>query len=283
MFLGPYDGRSVALLQKLKGVLTNPNCEYGANYVAIHTLAQWSKCSDVLSKRTSPTRQAMLLEMEGSPDLALLDTSDDTKPPKESSGNSNSHFYDPKLALIASLKEWFIEFSIPRRKPEHYKPVKDAKSVAKAIDAEQMVSDPNDFESPGAAPSSPPRVESALSCASPIEQFTFEDLCLLVDYFYLPHQHGEQALSLLREFCWLKENAPGYGMLQSYEKLSDGVNVGSASGVEDVSGVEGVSDKRRGLEKMEPDDGLRSDGEATCESPLDEGMNLADVSCVSVL
>ena len=29
----------------LAGVMTNPNCEYGANFVAIHTLAQWSKCS----------------------------------------------------------------------------------------------------------------------------------------------------------------------------------------------------------------------------------------------
>ena len=25
--------------------MTNPNCEYGANFIAIHTLAQWSKCS----------------------------------------------------------------------------------------------------------------------------------------------------------------------------------------------------------------------------------------------
>jgi len=24
--------------------MTNPNCEYGANFVAVHTLAQWSKC-----------------------------------------------------------------------------------------------------------------------------------------------------------------------------------------------------------------------------------------------
>ena len=28
----------------LTGVMTNPNCEYGANFIAIHTLAQWSKC-----------------------------------------------------------------------------------------------------------------------------------------------------------------------------------------------------------------------------------------------
>jgi protein O-GlcNAcase/histone acetyltransferase len=24
--------------------MVNPNCEYGANFVAINTLAQWSKC-----------------------------------------------------------------------------------------------------------------------------------------------------------------------------------------------------------------------------------------------
>ena len=25
--------------------MTNPNCEYGANFIGIHTLAQWSKCT----------------------------------------------------------------------------------------------------------------------------------------------------------------------------------------------------------------------------------------------
>lgn len=25
--------------------MLNPNCEYGANFVPIHTLAQWSKCT----------------------------------------------------------------------------------------------------------------------------------------------------------------------------------------------------------------------------------------------
>lgn len=45
VFLGPYQGRSPDLIPKLRGVLTNPNCEFGANYVAIHTLAQWSRCN----------------------------------------------------------------------------------------------------------------------------------------------------------------------------------------------------------------------------------------------
>lgn len=44
VFLGPYSGRSPELIYNLNGVMTNPNCEYGANFVAIHTLAQWSHC-----------------------------------------------------------------------------------------------------------------------------------------------------------------------------------------------------------------------------------------------
>lgn len=45
VFLGPYSGRSPKLIPLLKGVLSNPNCEFYANTIAIHTLAHWSKCS----------------------------------------------------------------------------------------------------------------------------------------------------------------------------------------------------------------------------------------------
>ncbi len=211
----------------------------------------------------------MLLEMEESPDLTSLDISHDVKSKEFSSGNGDS-FYDPKLALVASLKDWFTEFKIARRKPEHYKPVKDAESIAKAIDAEQMgCSDQEEIGSSAIGVPSPPRVEGAIiDVASISEQFTFKDLCLMVDYFYLPHQHGEQALHVLKEFCWLKENAPGYSLLQSYEKLKGCVQVDCVGGV--GGGV-------RSVEKMERDDGLSSDGE-TCDSPLEEGMSLVDVS-----
>ena len=43
LFLGPYDGRSSELIPYIRGVLTNPNCEFEANFIAMHTLAQWSK------------------------------------------------------------------------------------------------------------------------------------------------------------------------------------------------------------------------------------------------
>ncbi|XP_076812600.1 protein O-GlcNAcase-like [Clavelina lepadiformis] len=41
VFLGPFKGRSTHLIPHITGVLTNPNCEFEANFVAMHTVASW--------------------------------------------------------------------------------------------------------------------------------------------------------------------------------------------------------------------------------------------------
>lgn len=38
--------RPTELISKLRGVLTNPNCEFYPNFVAIHTLATWCRSAD---------------------------------------------------------------------------------------------------------------------------------------------------------------------------------------------------------------------------------------------
>ncbi|XP_071946963.1 protein O-GlcNAcase-like isoform X2 [Antedon mediterranea] len=40
-----------------------------------------------------------------------------------------------------------------------------------------------------------------------IDKLTLEDVALLVDLFYLPYEHGKQAVHLLEECFWLKSNA----------------------------------------------------------------------------
>ncbi|XP_065187577.1 protein O-GlcNAcase-like [Sycon ciliatum] len=45
LFLGPYQDRPIDLHQHIRGILTNPNCEYEANYVAIRTLAMWANAA----------------------------------------------------------------------------------------------------------------------------------------------------------------------------------------------------------------------------------------------
>ena len=277
LFLGPYSGRSTALIPKLNGVLTNPNCEYGANYIPIHTLAQWAKCGMALARRPSPTKQAMMLEMEGSNNatagstgedntlssLALLPSSSKMADIQQSKGDVS--LYDPKVALEISIRQWCHEFNIPRRKPEHYKPVKDASSVAMAFDAgdHDVISEQTGEGAPLLSPKikdidaikdTPPSVTS--------DPFTLEDLRYLVDYFYLPHLHGDRAINLLEEFCWLKENAPGYELLQINDKLKNS----SLSDEEDKE-TPMASTAR---ERIIANDGMRSDGEASESIPGEE-------------
>ncbi len=114
VFLGPYSGRSPEIIRCLRGVMTNPNCEYGANFVAIHTLAQWSKCR---LDGTQPYRNAndavtadIRLEISagadhGDDDVDSLscDIFDD-----DSAGDI---VYEPKKALARAVKAWLPEFS----------------------------------------------------------------------------------------------------------------------------------------------------------------------------
>ena len=55
VFLGPFDGRETEIFDHLNGILTNPNCEYECNFVAIHTMVTWINCctgSDYVSPKS---------------------------------------------------------------------------------------------------------------------------------------------------------------------------------------------------------------------------------------
>jgi protein O-GlcNAcase/histone acetyltransferase len=43
IYLGPYSGRLPELLEEISGVLSNPNCEFEANYVPLRTLAMYAR------------------------------------------------------------------------------------------------------------------------------------------------------------------------------------------------------------------------------------------------
>jgi len=102
VYLGPYSGRSPDIIPKLRGVMTNPNCEYGANFVAIHSLAAWSRCTvdgcETLSTNDTVTSD-IKLEL-GSPGELV--------PPPPS--NLPSHVYHPRHALRAAVSQWLPEF-----------------------------------------------------------------------------------------------------------------------------------------------------------------------------
>ncbi|XP_041641104.1 protein O-GlcNAcase [Cheilinus undulatus] len=81
LFLGPFKDRPTELIAKLRGVLTNPNCEFYPNFVAIHTLATWCKANTD----------------GGQKDVEMGEEEQDPN-------------YSPQKALTLALTEWLEEF-----------------------------------------------------------------------------------------------------------------------------------------------------------------------------
>lgn len=100
VFLGPYSGRNCELIPFLRGVVTNPNCEFHANFVAIHTLAQWSRCNSQVN-------------VDSISDIKLETENDDNdeSPPNYLGQN----MYHPRVALKAAIRDWLQEFSEERK------------------------------------------------------------------------------------------------------------------------------------------------------------------------
>lgn len=167
IFLGPFKDRSTDLIPKLRGVLTNPNCEFYPNFVAIHTLATWCKAT--------PYEEPSDVEMR----------EEDQDP-----------CYSPQKALNLALTEWLQEFLNTDQPggPQH-----PASRLRKDnFDEEPMQTDLGE----GAYVPGPD--ENPLYTAEPL---TLDDLKLLSDLFYLPYEHGATAQIMLQELDWLKNHS----------------------------------------------------------------------------
>lgn len=85
VMLGPFKGRSDGLIPKLRGLLTNPNCEFQLNFVAIHTLATWCKSyntTGVKVKDYSPEGALQLALSDWLTEFAVSDQACDTQETK---------------------------------------------------------------------------------------------------------------------------------------------------------------------------------------------------------
>ncbi|KAJ9585196.1 hypothetical protein L9F63_002999, partial [Diploptera punctata] len=124
VFLGPYSGRTPDLIPKLRGVLTNPNCEYGANFVAIHTLAQWSRCN-VDGKRDPSINDSV------SADIKLETETEDGGVGEDVPSTLSPNMYHPRRALRNAINEWLEEFN--KSKPAWGPIAKPQQLVAAAV------------------------------------------------------------------------------------------------------------------------------------------------------
>nr|CAD7196935.1 unnamed protein product [Timema douglasi] len=237
VFLGPYSGRSPDLIPKLRGVLTNPNCEYGANFVAIHTLAQWSRCN-VDGKRDPSINDTV------SADIKLETETEDGGVGEDVPSTLSPNMYHPRQALRNAINEWLPEFFRPRAvwgpiaKPQQVVaaavPIPIIPSVNTCMSltttttscssATLPLINSNQLQALAEVCSSVTTSISEATLLAPVsgavmnslisetkvvceKALTHEDLALLCDLFYLPFEHGGQGIQLLQEFNWLKSNA----------------------------------------------------------------------------
>ncbi|XP_061380043.1 protein O-GlcNAcase isoform X2 [Danaus plexippus] len=104
IFLGPYCGRSPELIPLLRGVLSNPNCEYNANMIPIWTLAHWARCSLDAPAHMEAVSWDIKLERESEQGIC-----EDEVPL-----TLGKHVYHHRQALRQAINEWLPEFSIPK-------------------------------------------------------------------------------------------------------------------------------------------------------------------------
>lgn len=146
MFLGPYDGRPIHLYIHLRGILTNPNCEFESNFIAIHTLSTWIKCARMTffgeeevgqqnnsnskdSKDIEPMEDEFIVD-SGSNENQLDVESKEEKIDSTMEMDSETipemvqpvlpkpitilKAYNPEDALKLAVSEWLREFSNPK-------------------------------------------------------------------------------------------------------------------------------------------------------------------------
>uniref|UniRef100_A0A669C7L4 Protein O-GlcNAcase n=1 Tax=Oreochromis niloticus TaxID=8128 RepID=A0A669C7L4_ORENI len=243
LFLGPYKGRSTELIPRLKGVLTNPNCEFESNFVAIHTLATWYKSNmNGVRKDVVMSRQVPQSGAKGTG----IDVSSMTAPSLCSSTTVTTVFQQPIMspAICSTCVE--VEKKDSDEEPMEMVVEKQDEAEPEAevdpeekhvgpILADKMAEDlkPMDTDKESLAESKSPEEsiqedsgsdiapmqtddqlkqevfvpgpnEKALFTAEPL---TLEDLCLLAELFYLPYEHGPKAMQMLKEFNWLRANS----------------------------------------------------------------------------
>ncbi|KAJ8026164.1 Protein O-GlcNAcase [Holothuria leucospilota] len=110
LFLGPFQGRSTDLRPYLNGFMTNPNCEYNANFMAIHTLGSWFKDSEKAAGDT--TRDSTIENPTISAEIKLETEGENLPLQRNFHGN-----YNPKLASQAAIADWmklFMEAKDPQ-------------------------------------------------------------------------------------------------------------------------------------------------------------------------
>uniref|UniRef100_A0A8C7U1G5 protein O-GlcNAcase n=1 Tax=Oncorhynchus mykiss TaxID=8022 RepID=A0A8C7U1G5_ONCMY len=188
LFLGPFKGRYPQLATQLRGLLLNPNCEFEANYIPLHTLGTWYRTGRK-EKKGRQSRQAD--QRSSGQKLGTLESENclpttregRPKPPREPPQGDSPPPSSPEG-----------EEGVRRGEKEGRSEGGDGEEREKKLHNNQFQQGPGQPRSPGGVLC----VEKAPLSESQIR--------LLVGLHYLPHEHGPSAQRLLQDLTWLKEH-----------------------------------------------------------------------------
>ncbi|XP_076026880.1 protein O-GlcNAcase [Genypterus blacodes] len=222
LFLGPFKGREPQIRNHLRGLLLNPNCEFEANYIPLHTLGSWYRSGheerkdeepeycpdralsdalhdwmDELNQPLQPGRQSKQTEQRASGPTSRCKTPDRSDCPPPFRGSS---------AMAKPLPVFPLNPSSPPTSPTNVKGERKGQEVEKPNPPNR----PN-HQAPVCRPGAPSgggRGQKAqgqgLSGGKGL--LSESQVRLLVGLYYLPHEHGTSAEKLLQDLTWLKSN-----------------------------------------------------------------------------
>ncbi|CAB1424575.1 unnamed protein product [Pleuronectes platessa] len=223
LFLGPFKGRETGLRSHLRGLLLNPNCEFEANYIPLHTLGSWYRageeerkdedceyCPDrALSAALQDWMEELNQPLQAGRQCSRADQRSATstfrsKTPDGSEGPSGFR----GAPAVAKLPVFPLNSSSPPTSPTKVNGEREGQDVDKL--RANPPCQPN-HQPPGSRPGAP-------SGGSRGQKAQGRGLCLgkgllsesqvrlLVGLHYLPHEHGPSAQKLLQDLTWLKSN-----------------------------------------------------------------------------
>lgn len=218
VFLGAYCGRPIELYPLLNGILTNPNCEFEANYIPIHTLGTWCRVADnVYSRARSISESDGEVCVPMFDDVAMDDLSDDDDtsavaeecvmpvdlaPLTAADVAQVVGEYNPRHALHLALLDWLEEFRLHKKAPLKSYSKRNLKTTI--VNGQTVLTaTPYDLDITNAAIGGLETLRNDKHC---IMELNEESLILLTDLFCLPYGHGDKGLQLQQEFMWLLQN-----------------------------------------------------------------------------
>ncbi|XP_028330223.1 protein O-GlcNAcase [Gouania willdenowi] len=219
LFLGPFKDREPQLRHHLRGLLLNPNCEFEANYIPLHTLGSWHRAGNEEGKDK---------ECEYCPDralsAALCDWMEELNQPLHAGRKSSRSEKRPSIpssrcktpdmsdypstfrgsSNVAKLPVFPLNSSSPPSSPSKGEQERQE---------EQQIWENRRSDEPNQPPVSKYGVKSqGRGFCSGKGLLSESQVRLLVGLHYLPHEHGASAQKLLQDLTWLKANCHVVGV-----------------------------------------------------------------------